>query len=93
MRELARRSNVDISTLSRLESHTHATMTRENTSRVAQALGTTVEEVERRLGHNNDQPAPRRWPSVEEVIERDRELTAVQKAALVAHYRSYVHRR
>jgi transcriptional regulator with XRE-family HTH domain len=94
MRELARRSNVDISTLSRLESHTHATMTRENITRVAQTLGVSVAEIEARLGQNDDQPPPRRrWPTYEEVVRRDKELTEFQKDALIAVYRSYVRKR
>jgi transcriptional regulator with XRE-family HTH domain len=93
MTELARRANVDTSTLSRIERGIHRTITLENLTRLAQALGTSVAAIEQQLGGNDSEPLPRRWPSVEEVIERDRELTAVQKAALVAHYRSYVHRR
>jgi transcriptional regulator with XRE-family HTH domain len=94
LRELARRSNVDISTLSRLESHIHATMTRENLARVSQTLGVSVAEIERQLGSDNDDPPPRRrWPTLEEVVNRDKELTQIQREALIAHYRSYVHRR
>jgi transcriptional regulator with XRE-family HTH domain len=94
MTELGRRANVDTSTLSRIERGIHRTITLENLARLAQALGTSVTAIEQQLGGNSDQPPPRRrWPTVEEVIERDRELTQIQKAALIAHYRSYVRRR
>jgi transcriptional regulator with XRE-family HTH domain len=91
--ELGRRANVDTSTLSRIERGIHRTITLENLTRHAQAMGTSVAAIEQRQAQDDCEPVTRRWPSVEEVIERDKELTAVQKAALVAHYRSYVHRR
>jgi transcriptional regulator with XRE-family HTH domain len=93
MTELARRANVDTSTLSRIERGIHNTITLENLARLAQALGTSVTAIEQRLGRNDGELPPRGWPTFEEVVRRDKELTEIQRDALVAHYRSYVHRR
>src|SRR5690554_4650025 len=65
LRQLARRSNVDISSLSRLEKHIHHTLAPDNLAKVAQALGVSVEELQRQVGQDGGPPPLRRWPTLE----------------------------
>lgn len=91
LRELSRAANVDIASLSRIESHKQHLLARQNLIRVAQALGTTATELERLAGTNGAR-LPEGWPTVEEVIDRDPNLTTLQKKALKAVYQGYVRR-
>jgi transcriptional regulator with XRE-family HTH domain len=93
MSRLARASGVDLASISRLENHKQHLLTRENLARVAQALGSTATELERLAGGNHLEAAPSRWPTVEEVLARDRNLTDAQRDAIMTVYRSYVRRR
>ena len=91
--ELSRRANVDISTLSRIERRVHHTITWENLARIAQALRTSVTEIERMMGGDNADPPPlSRWPTFEEVVNRDRDLKQNQRAALIVMYRAFLDR-
>lgn len=89
---LSNRSGVDKATLSRLENKVQYSVYPDNMARLAQAFGITVEELEAEMGDAAAELPPDRWPSVEEIIERDRNLTPGQREALLMHYRSYLRR-
>lgn len=94
IRGLSRLSGVDIASISRLENHQQHLLSRDNLAAVAQALGTSAEELERRAGLNGDAEPDdlmvrRRWPTLEEFLRRDRNLTEAQREVILAVYRSY----
>lgn len=89
--ELSRRANVDVSTLSRIERRIHHTMTLENLARIAQALGTSVTEVERLIGRGAP-VAPAAECTVDAAVNRHRDLTESQKRALLAVFHSFLGR-
>jgi transcriptional regulator with XRE-family HTH domain len=89
-RELARRSRVDISVISRIESGAHESMTLPNLSRLALALGTTVDAIEDRLGRNDDKPVLRQWPTLEQWLDHNRSLTGRQKRAMLIQYETFL---
>jgi transcriptional regulator with XRE-family HTH domain len=93
MTRLARAAGVDIASISRLENHKQHLLTQENLARIGQALGTSASELERLAGGNHEQPVPQRWPTLEELLARDQNLTGAQRDAILAVYRSYVRRR
>lgn len=86
LRELAREARVDPSSLSKLERHQQHTLNPENLARVAQTLGTTAESLLAKVGEELDGPPPRRWPTVEEVLARDRNLTEEQRDVILRMY-------
>ena len=89
--QLARHAGVDLSSLSRLERHIHHTMTLDNMAKVAQALGTSVDELERRTGGDgDDSEVRRRWPTLDEWLARDRNLTEQQRSIIRAVYEGFV---
>lgn len=90
LRELARKARVDAGSLSKLENHDQHQLNDENLARVAQALGTTADHVRARAGTDMAEPPPRRWPTLEEWLARDRNLTDDQRKVILAVYRSYV---
>lgn len=87
---LSRRSGVDLSSLSRLERHIHHTMTMDNMAKVAQSLGTTVDAIKQRMAADGTEPISRRWPTLEEWLARDRNLTDHQRSIILAVYEGYV---
>lgn len=89
VRGLEAASGVDNAIISRLENRQQVGVNRENLARLAQALGTTVDELRRREG-DGDGPIKRAEPSFEELLRGRRELTAVQRDSLLVHYLSYV---
>lgn len=91
--ELARRSNVALSLISRIESHEHHTMTGDNLARIAQQLGATVDAIRERVDRENNAGHPVNEYPLEEWLARDRNLTDVQRETIQAVYRSYVDRR
>ena len=88
MSELARRSRVALSLISRIESHQHHTMTPDNLAMLAQALGVTVDDVRRRVGDTDGHPSNE--CTLEEWLARDRNLTDDQRQVILSVYRSYV---
>lgn len=90
MGQLARRADVDIASISRIEAHKQHLLSQENMARVAQALNVTVEELERQAGSGNGLPPD--WPTLQEVLARDRNLTDHQREALLAVYEGFVRR-
>ena len=86
---LARRSGVSLSLISRIEGHHHHTMTPDNLALIAQALGTTVEDIWQRVGSNDDHPS--NDYSLEEWLRRDSQLTEGQRQIVLAVYRGLAH--
>ena len=87
---LARRADLSVSVISRIESHFQHTMSRGNLARIAQALHVRVEDVEAMTGRN-DEAARNEYP-LEEWLRRDGQLTDRQIAAVVAVYEGYTKR-
>ncbi len=94
-RELARLAGVGIGALNKLETGKQRGLSADNLAGVAQALGSTVEELLRHAGEENGDGRPplRKWPTIEEWLAHDRNLTEVQREALRMHYWSYRHGR
>lgn len=90
MGQLARKANVDIASISRIEGHKQHLLSQENLAKVAQALGTTATELERQTGANSYRPAG--WPTLKELLAADVNLTERQRQAILAVYRAYVER-
>lgn len=90
VRDLGKASGVDSGIISRLERRQQASVSPENLSRLAQALGTTADELLRRTKDDTGQPARREWPTLEEWLRRDRNLTERQRQAILAVYEGYV---
>lgn len=84
--DLARRAGVTHSSIYRLETGEQAALSAENFARLAQAFDVTVEEMRRRAGEQPAEPIC----TVPLAVEWDTGLTEVQKAALLAVWRSYV---
>lgn len=92
VRELGREAGVDSAIISRLERHQQMSVSAENLSRLAQALGTTAEDLLARASEDEAQPPRRDWPTLEQWLRRDRNLTERQRAAILAVYEGFVQR-
>jgi len=92
VRDLERMSGVSSAVISRLENRHQGSVSAENLARLAQALGTTSDELWRRSRDEADAPPRRDWPTLEEWLRRDRNLTDSQREAILRVYQSYVER-
>ena len=104
LRELARAAAVDPGSLSKLERHKQHQLTPDYLARVAQALDeagrakglepVTVASIREAVGDTDEErPPPDHWPTFEEIVAADEELSDRQRAALIATYRAFVPRR
>lgn len=89
-RELARQARVDVSAINRLENGASQSMRSENLAAVAQVLGTTTDAMLAAAREGADVTPERRWPTLQEWLAHDRNLTDVQRDSLLVHYLSYV---
>lgn len=92
LRHYGRHTGIHYTLIGRLESGKTSGLGPENLAKLAQAMGTTVETLRERAGL--PQPASesgdeRRW-SVPEAVDADPNLTAWQRAALMAVYETFV---
>lgn len=87
---LARRADLSVSVISRIEGHVHHTMSQGNLARIAQALRVSVDELEAATGANSNRP--RNEYPLEEWLRRDGQLTPRQQTAVLAVYEGYAKR-